>query len=305
LSNTIWSMARLHQLSIEAAPDGFLGRTAAELARCGQLEAEEADAAALADESADHGPPSLTAAATNNSDKNSNNKNSNNSNNRNNNNDNNLASSTAAKRKLLNHQDVSNGLWALAALEPLTPASALAKLASCRVVSEPGGFRPQELANSIWALASCATGLTIARARSLANFCVSQRLAELEPMHLAAVAWALAATGLEVHGPADASLPPPPSLLVRLGDEACRRKDALGPQELANVCWALANVGAEASTWPSAALGLATRAIELLPEFKSQELVNVAWAFAELGPLRRAGFTKRTGSLLGPEGQLR
>ncbi|CAE8611191.1 unnamed protein product [Polarella glacialis] len=110
---------------------------------------------------------------------------------------------------------------------------------------------------------------------------------------------------IKVHGPADASLPPPPSLLVRLGDEACRRKDALGPQELANVCWALANVGAEASTWPSAALGLATRAIELLPEFKSQELVNVAWAFAELGPLRRAGFTKRTGSLLGPEGQLR
>ncbi|CAJ1379469.1 unnamed protein product [Effrenium voratum] len=135
----------------------------------------------------------------------------------------------------LGHQDVSNGLWAMAVLDTHLPRQAelMGELSSARALTRPQGFNPQELANVIWALASCWSGQAGDLAKELAKFCVAERSRELAAAELAAVCWAVAVAALPASRVQS-------SLLEPLADVAQTKMDEFGPREVACLSWALA-----------------------------------------------------------------
>ncbi|CAE6973503.1 unnamed protein product [Symbiodinium sp. CCMP2592] len=191
-------------------------------------------------------------------------------------------SSDKAFRRQLKPQDISNGLWAMAALDFELPEQALLMpTLVAKGLASPELFRTQELANSIWALATCGSGLASQAGQELAAFCVQRRLRSLEPIQIAAVMWAVAAAGLD--GPILRSSSAPSPLMPRLADAASNRVLEFGPQEVANIAWALA---IESIDRPALRDELAAAARRLSPIFGRKELVNTIWAFAVLGQKR-------------------
>eukprot|EP00933_Yihiella_yeosuensis_P008453 TRINITY_DN11389_c1_g1_i1.p1 TRINITY_DN11389_c1_g1~~TRINITY_DN11389_c1_g1_i1.p1 ORF type:complete len:374 (-),score=44.71 TRINITY_DN11389_c1_g1_i1:279-1379(-) len=266
LSNTIWAIARLQQAATSILPNGFLQQSLLELARYGDVEDDRNSVDAAVD--SDTLCSGFSGQVVNVS-----------------------KTEKESRRTALNHQDVSNALWALAILQPLISGNltSVTRLASCQAITHnPAGFKPQELANSIWALATFSTGYTVLKARRLASFCVAHRLKELEPMHLGSIAWAVATASLEE--PSEVStngFSPPPSLIEAIVHEASLRRASFPPQELANTCWAMSTLSFGCNQSEQFQVRqLATEAVKRSSEFNHQELVNTAWAFAEIWPVK-------------------
>lgn len=179
-----------------------------------------------------------------------------------------VATRLASHAERLDHQAVSNSLWAFASLEVRYSGEALRRIASCRAFKDPSGFKPQELSNTIWALATCGT----ACASGLPENAAARRR-ELEPQHLANVAWALATAVVPDRGVLDAIV-----------SEAQDKLDEFKPQEVANTSWALASASARDGNEQVIA-SLACAASKRAAEFNNQEFVNICWAFAELLPV--------------------
>ncbi|CAL1162687.1 unnamed protein product [Cladocopium goreaui] len=186
----------------------------------------------------------------------------------------------SSKAQQLNHQDISNGLWAMAALDvDLEDQADLMSSLASRAEAAPEGFKAQELANTIWALATCGTGIASRIAQKLTAYCVVTRILELESIQLAAMIWAVAAAGLD--GPILKSSPAMAGPLMQpLAAVVRPHVQDFGPQEVANVSWALA---VETIDDPQLRDELALGVQRCMYEFKRKELVNTLWAFAVFG----------------------